>query len=390
MRKKRLRAPFYILLILITALVGYLNLETKPQESFEIGKIEDSVLIDVSDTTISMSVIGDIMCHNTQYNDAYNSKTGKYDFSYVFEDIKQYVENADIAIGNLETTFAGSKRGYSSYPTFNTPEAMALDLKELGIDVLSTTNNHSLDKGYNGLVNTIDELNKVGINHTGTYSSKEESEKILMLDVKGIKIAFLAYTYGTNGIPIPEGKEYCINMIEDEKIVSDLQKAKSLNPDVIVVNMHWGVEYAQSPNEEQKRLAELLFKNGADIILGSHPHVLQKMEKVEVDFGNRNKKDGFIIYSLGNFISGQRKEYTKQSAILNLNITKDGINGKISVDSIKYTPIYMNQIGKYRLLDIEEEIKKYENGQKNINKGTYETLKSELSHIYKILGEEIN
>ena len=389
MRKKRLRAPFYILLILITAFVGYLNLETKPQESFEISKIEDNILIDVSDTKISMSVIGDIMCHNTQYNDAYNSKTGRYDFSYVFEDIKKYIEDTDVAIGNLETTFAGSKRGYSSYPTFNTPEAMALDLKELGIDVLSTTNNHSLDKGYSGLESTIDELNRVGINHTGTYSSKEESEKILMLDVKGIKIAFLAYTYGTNGIPIPKGKEYCINMIEDEKIISDLQKAKKLNPDVVVVNMHWGVEYAQTPNEEQERLAEILFRNGADIILGSHPHVLQKMEKVEVDFGEGNKKDGFIIYSLGNFISGQRKEYTRQSAILNINITKDGASEKISIDSVEYTPIYMNQIGEYKLLDIEKEIKEYENGQKNINKDTYGLLKSEVAHIYKIL-EEIN
>ena len=390
MRKKRLRAPFYILLILITVFVGYLSLENKPQESYEFSKIEENILVDVSDTTISMSVIGDIMCHNTQYNDAYNSKTGKYDFSYVFEDIKQYVENADIAIGNLETTFAGSKRGYSSYPTFNTPEAMADDLKELGIDVLSTANNHSLDKGYNGLVNTIDELNKVGINHMGTYSSEEESNKILLLDVKGIKIAFLAYTYGTNGIPIPSGKEYCINMIDEEKIISDLQKAKNLTPDLIIVNMHWGIEYAQSPNEEQKRLAEILFKNGADIILGSHPHVLQKMEKVQINLSDGNKKDGFIIYSLGNFISGQRKEYTKQSAILNLNIRKDGTSGKISIDSVNYTPIYMSKIGKYKLLDIEEEIKKYEKGEKNIDESGYQTLKTEVSHIYKILGNEIN
>ena len=113
------------------------------------------------------------------------------------------------------------------------------------------------------------------------------------------------------------------------------------------------------------------------------------MEKVEVDLGNWNKKDGFIIYSLGNFISGQRKEYTRQSAILNLNITKDGATGKIRIDSVNYTPIYMKQTGKYRLLDIEEEIKKYEDGQKNIDKSTYELLKSEVAHIYKILGEEI-
>ena len=395
MRKKRLRAPFYILLIIVLAIIGLINYDKieeklKPREELNLSELKENFLIDVSDTTINMSVIGDIMCHNTQYNDAYNNKTGLYDFSYVFDDIKKYIEIADISIGNLETTFAGSYRGYSSYPTFNTPEAMATDLKELGIDVLSTVNNHSLDKGYSGLVNTIEELNKVGINHTGTYLSEEESQEILMLDVKGIKISFLAYTYGTNGIPIPSGKEYCINMIEDEKIISDLQKAKNLNPDLIVVNMHWGVEYAQSPNKEQKRLAELLFKNGADIILGSHPHVLQKMEKVEITFENGSKKDGFIIYSLGNFISGQVKNYTKQSAILNIAITKDGVNGNISIDSVNYTPIYMSKLGKYKLLDIEEEIRKYEEGQRNIDSSIYETLKTELSHIYKILENETN
>ena len=386
MKKKRLRPPFYILLLIIFVIIIWV-INSKPKEELNIGMINENIVVDISDISINLSVIGDIMCHNTQYNDAY--KNGKYDFSYVFEDIKQYIQNADLSIGNLETTFAGPKIGYSSYPTFNTPEAMAVDLKELGIDVLSTANNHSLDKGYTGIVNTIQELDKIGINHTGTYSSKEDASKILMLDVKGIKIAFLAYTYGTNGIPVPSGKDYCINLINDEKIITDLQKAKELNPDLITVNMHWGIEYSQNPSKEQERLAALLFENGADLILGSHPHVLQKMEKRQITLKDGTQKDGFIIYSLGNFISGQVKNYTKQSAILDIGITKNGKTGKMSIDKINYTPIYMSKIGKYKLLDIENEILKYEQN-KTSNQGLYNTLKTEVSHIYKILGNEIN
>ena len=188
---------------------------------------------------------------------------------------------------------------------------------------------------------------------------------------------------------MPSGKDYCINLINDEKIITDLQKAKELNPDLITVNMHWGIEYSQNPSKEQERLAALLFENGADLILGSHPHVLQKMEKRQITLKDGTQKDGFIIYSLGNFISGQVKNYTKQSAILDIDITKNGKTGKMSIDKINYTPIYMSKIGKYKLLDIENEISKYEQN-KTSNQGLYNTLKTEVSHIYKILGNEIN
>ena len=349
-RKIKLKPPFYILvgLILFLILRPILN---KPIEKIEVGNLEKSIFIDISDKKVSLTAIGDIMCHNTQYMDAYSN--GKYDFSYVFKDIKKYIEKADIAIGNLETTFAGSERGYSSYPTFNTPEALALDLKELGIDVLSTANNHSLDKGYNGLVKTIEQLDKEGIKHTGTYNSKESSEEILYFEKNEIKFAFLSYTYGTNGIPVPKGKEYCINLISDEKIVDDLEKAKEQNPDVIVVNMHWGIEYQTSPNKEQERLANILFVNGVDIILGSHPHVLQQMEKREIQLEDGTTKEGFIIYSLGNFISGQVKENTKESVILNMDVVRNGKTGKILIEDINYVPIHMAKNNKYRLENVE-------------------------------------
>ena len=159
--------------------------ETQPTENTK----DTELVIDIpkkEDITINMSVIGDIMCHNSQYQDAFNGST--YDFSYVFSDIKDYISNADIAIGNLETTFAGSERGYSNYPTFNTPEQLAYNLKDFGIDVVSTANNHCMDTGYKGLVSTLNYLDDAGISHTGTSRSSEEQNTVLIKDVNGIKI----------------------------------------------------------------------------------------------------------------------------------------------------------------------------------------------------------
>ena len=348
------------------------------------------------DIHISMSVIGDIMCHNSQYTDAYIASSDTYDFSYVFDNIKDYIGKADVAIGNLETTFAGKKRGYSNYPRFNSPEQLATDLKELGIDVLSTANNHSMDTGYSGLVSTLNFLDEAGISHTGTYSSAEDQNKILVKDINGIKIAFLAFTYGTNGIPVPKDNSYCINLIDEDLILKQLDSAKKQNPDLICVNMHWGNEYQLKQNDTQKNLADLLFKNGVDVILGSHPHVLQPMEKRTVTLEDGTTKDCFVIYSLGNFISGQTKDNTKNSVILNIKFTKNGETDKTTIDSVSYVPIYMYKASsgntkKFRVLDIEKSIADYDSGvDKSIGSTTYSTLKKELTKIKNTMGENID
>lgn len=346
------------------------------------------------DISFNMSVIGDIMCHNTQYTDAYNSNTDTYDFSYVFKDIKTKIKTADIAVGNLETTFAGKSVGYSSYPTFNTPESLADNLKDLGLDVLTTANNHSLDKGYKGIESTIDYLDKADISHTGTFKSEEGQNKILIKNVKDVKIAFLSYTYGTNGIKVPTGKDYCINLIDKDLIKKQLELAKAENPDIICVSMHWGIEYQTKQNKEQETLADFLFENGVDIILGSHPHVLQPMEKRTITLEDGSTKDGFVIYSLGNFMSGQVKENTKNSIILDLKITKKAQDGKISIDSVNYTPIYMykstSKTKAYKILDIENSISKYDLDQDtSIGQKTYNTLQTELTKIKNTMGEPI-
>lgn len=360
-------------------------------EVFYKDNKDDTIVVEIDkkeDIKVSMSIIGDIMCHNSQYNDAY--KNGEYDFSYVFEDIKDYIESADLAIGNLETTFAGKERGYASYPTFNTPEVLAQDLKDLGIDVVSTANNHSLDTGYKGIESTIDYLDEVGILHTGTYKSEVDQDKIVIKEVNGLKFAFLAYTYGTNGIPVPSGKEYCINLIDKDLIKKHLDLAKQENPDVICVNMHWGIEYQNSPNSEQEDLANFLFENGVDLILGSHPHVLQRMETRQIMLPDNNDKNGFVIYSLGNFMSGQTKENTRNSIILTLDIVKNGETGKLSFENVNYIPIYTftsPNFKNYKVLDIRKAISDYEEGiDTSISEGYYRLLTKELEHVNYTVG----
>ncbi len=347
------------------------------------------------DITFTMAITGDIMCHNTMYQDAYDSSTKSYDFSHMLEDIKQHIQTADIAIGNLETTFAGSKIGYSGYPTFNTPEILAKNLKKAGFDIVSTANNHCMDKGYKGLESTIDYLDEADLSHTGTFKSEEDQNKIVIKNVKNVNVAFLSYTYGTNGIPVPKDKSYAVNLIDKDLIKKHIELAKKENPDLICVCMHWGIEYQTSPNKEQKDLADFLFKNGVDVIIGNHPHVPQPMEKRTVTLDNGTTKDGFVIYSLGNFMANQNKKYTQDSAIIKLQITKKASDGKISIDGATYAPTYMykdtsKKSKKFKILDIDKEISAYEAKAANsVGKALYNTLVAERKNIQKIIGDEI-
>ncbi len=352
--------------------------------------LDDTTQNTNEDTTFHLTAIGDIMCHNTQYMDAYNANTGEYDFSYVFEDIEYYIKNSNITVANLETTFAGEDVGYSNYPRFNTPDALAYNLKKLGVDVVSTSGNHSLDYGFDGLSRTIDILDKADISHVGTYQTQEKRDTIVFRYVKGIKIAFLNYAYGTNGITIPSDKPYCINLIDEELIKNDIETAKSQEADIIVASVHWGTEYSTIPNDTQNELADFLFQNGVNIILGTHPHVLQKMEKRTVTLEDGTTQDGFIIYSLGNFISDQNADNTRTSIILDLQITKH-TDESVTIDNVSYTPIYMykdssSTTKKMKLLDISKTISLYETGSDtSIGESMYTFLKGELTKISETL-----
>lgn len=387
---KKMLIVLIILVLAILAVVTGITSAVKFVSKKNKEKIQEEEK--PKDIIINLVATGDVMCHTTNFNAAYNNETKEYDFTSVFANISKYITKADVAIGNLETTFAGKDRGYTGYPTFNSPSALGVALKNIGIDVLSTANNHSLDKGYTGIVSTLDKLDEIGIDHMGTARSEEEQNKVLVKDVNGIKIAFLSYTYGTNGIPVPAGKEYSVNLIDKDLILKQINLAKEQNVDIICASMHWGDEYKQKQNKKQEELADYLFQNGVDIIIGNHAHVVEPMEKRKIALEDGTEKEVFVVYALGNFISGQTIEHTKSTVILDMNIRKNGENGKITIDSINYIPVYCYDESKknsnrYELLDIREEIAKYENNSEGkVETSLYQILKSELENIEKILG----
>lgn len=368
------------------------EIETEKQEELDSSNNVQENQKEETDTTFTLTAIGDVMCHNTQYMDAYDSNTGIYDFSYVFDNISSYTKTADICIGNLETSFAGEDRGYSNYPTFNSPDSLADSLKHIGVDVLSTAGNHALDMGFRGLSRTIDVLDKADISHLGTYKTQEDQDKVLIKYVKGVKIAFINYTYGTNGISVPSDKKFCINLIDKDLIKKHIETAKNQNADIIVACMHWGTEYQTKQNSEQEELADFLFQNGVNVIIGNHPHVIQPMEKRTVTLEDGSTRDGFVAYALGNFICDQNAVNTRDSIILNLKITKH-TDGSITIDNYDYVPIYMykdSSVSKHKMkiLDINKTIYNYEhNLDDSITEKIYNLMKTELDRITKILND---
>ena len=397
---------FIVILILIAIFVFYddiLNLFFKKDnenvENFNsldvnnTGNSVNTVSEEISPVNFNLVATGDILCHNTQYFDAYDSSTGTYDFNYVFDDVVKYIEPADIAISSLETSFAGSDVGYSNYPRFNSPDSLITAIKNIGVDVISTAGNHCLDYGFSGLSRTIDVLDSNGLSHLGTYKSQEEQSKILYKDIDGVKIAFLNYTYGTNGIPVPSGKDFCVNLIDKDLMSYQINLAKDENADVIIACMHWGTEYSTVQNSEQEELADFLFKSGVDIIIGNHPHVAEPMEKRSVTLEDGTVKDCFVIYALGNFTADQNYANTRSSVILNLDLTFE--DDVLNINSATYTPIYIYEnpnvrYHKFKLIDMEDAISKYESSKDtSIGQSLYNTLKSELNNITKIVGDEI-
>ena len=343
----------YLILLVLIAVFSYFvssNIETTTIE------VDDKNLID----TITISVVGDLMCHTQQIKDAKLSD-GSFDFSHTFEFVKHILEKADLTIGNLETVLGGADKNFSGYPLFNSPDEFALAIKEAGFDLLVTANNHCLDRGFYGLERTIKILESLGIKQSGTYITEENSEKILFLEIKNVKIAFLSYTYGTNGIPTPKGKEFCVSYIDMEKIRKDIQKAKQQNPDKIIVYLHWGNEYQRFPDKSQKQLADFLFNNGVDIILGSHPHVIQPSEFKLIADSIGNQKKVFVIYSMGNLISNQRKRFTDSGVIVHFSLIKNFSTNETFIDTITFTSTYVSKSnGRFRIIPVKEALQKFE------------------------------
>ncbi len=298
-----------------------------------------------SEDPLTFSVVGDVMCHDPQLAAAWNPTTGRYSFAGVFDPVAARLSRADLTIANLETTLPGDRRRFAGYPEFGSPDELAEALKTAGVDVLTLSNNHSLDKGKSGLIRTIEVVQKLGFAHLGTYRTVNEwaANRVLMLERKGLKLALLNYTYGTNGIAVPRG--VVVNQIEDgRKIAEDLALARTLRPDAIIVLYHYGAEYIRQPDAYQRKWTDFAFEHGADIVLGGHPHVVQPFEVKTVTDRHGETKERLVIYSLGNFVSNQQRRYTDGGVIFNFSLLKnpDGDSPqRVIYRDIGYEPIWV-------------------------------------------------
>ena len=286
-----------------------------------------------SDVKVSLVAAGDNLIHPNIYIDAYSrGNAGKrYDFLPVYSDVADMIASADIAFINQETVMAGADYGYSGYPCFNAPQELGCDLVTLGFDVVNIANNHMLDMGAHGLSDTIDFWHTQPVTLIGGYTDENDYAGLRITEADGIKIAWLSYTFGTNGITKSPSSDVVIPYIDDETILSDIARAKDAS-DFVIVSIHWGEENTQTPTGEQRRLAELIANGGADFILGHHSHALQPIEWIHTD-----RKDVLCVYSLGNFISGMVRPVNLVGGLLSLDIVGDG-KGGLTVDNILFTP----------------------------------------------------
>jgi len=311
--------------------------------------------------TINLLATGDILMHNTVIASGLTMEN-TYQYEHLFAPIKHIVEQADYASIALEAAMAGPQSGFTGYPLFNTPDATAWALKNSGFDLVVTAHNHCLDRGLKGALRTLEVLKEAGLDTIGTYASSEEKKQFLIKDIQGVKVAYLAYTYGTNGIPIPEQAPYLVNFINEENISRDIQALRP-HVDIIVLILHWGIEYQHYPTAEQQQMVFNFLKAGADVILGSHPHVVQPAQII-----NLNGAKKFVIYSMGNSIGHQRGTERNSGVIINLQFTKDFSTNKTVLEEVKYIPTFSHPYYKdgkqyFRVIPIDETITAIRKGE---------------------------
>ena len=265
---------------------------------------------------LTLLFAGDLMQHITQINAA-RTVAGNYDYTSYFDQVGDYIRSFDVAVANLEVTLGGQP--YTGYPQFSAPDAYLYSIRDAGFDVLATANNHCCDKGRLGIERTIRMLDSLGLQHVGTYVNPDTRSTTypLLVEKNGFRLAFLNYTYGTNGIPVPTPT--FVNLIDTAQISADMKKARSMRPDAIIALMHWGLEYVQVPTHEQRQLADWLLANGVTHVIGTHPHVVQPIESRIAPDGSRH----VVAYSLGNFISNQWMENCDGGIMLALTLEKD-------------------------------------------------------------------
>lgn len=298
-----------------------------------------SFLAQISAQTDTLRLIfaGDIMGHAPQIASA--KTAAGYDYEPCFKYVKPILEQADIAIGNLELTLPG-KPPYVGYPMFRSPNELATGLKKAGFDLLVTANNHSNDAHGAGVTATIETLRREGFLQTGTFKNQRDRDALypLMVYKNGFKIALLNYTYDTNGVPTEAPT--IVNRIDKTQMAADLAEARARKPHYIIVVMHWGLEYQLTENAEQREQAKFLIQNGADMVIGSHPHVVQPIRTERVTLPDGSEKEALVVYSLGNFISNQQKPHTDGGILFQVDLLKRKGSPKVQVGEHGIIPVW--------------------------------------------------
>ena len=325
-------------------------------------KAQDTIAKAIGSDTIRAKLIfvGDVMGHMPVVNSVWVDSLQKYDYNPCFENVVDYLQKADLAVANLEVPLGG--KPYSGYPQFSSPDELGLCLKQTGFDLIVNANNHAIDRGKKGLIHTLQVLDTLGLKRTGTFmdSADKTLHNPMILDVNKIKIAFLNYTYGLNGLR-PESP-IIVNLIDTAAIHRDIDSSLNRKADLVIVILHWGVEYERYPNREQQRVGEFIRKCGANAIIGAHPHVIQPVERFYTDTARHNFFP--IVFSLGNFLSNQRDRYRDGGIIAELDVEK-AHNTRIT--SVSYVPAWVykgiiNGKMSYRIIPpskFSEAVKKY-------------------------------
>lgn len=360
-----------------------------------------------SSKEVILTAVGDIIVHSEQIVAAYNNENKSYEFDDEFQYIKKYIEESDIAYGTIEGTYSGGQLGYSGYPVFNTPESMLGALKNTGFDIINGANDHILDKDVSGYLATINNIKEAGLKYVG-IKEKEEDNSFIIEKINGIKIGFTSCTFSEvnsngervlNDITVPTKLSNNINTFSYSNIENDMLKLKiqidemkDKGADFIVVGMHWGNEYSTTPSEEQRKIAKILNSYGVNLILGSHPHVIQPIETI-TDEATMNET--LVVYSMGNFLSNQRFETMGNSlaadgVIVKIKLSKN-LKGKVSIETYNYISTwvykYKNESNKneYVILPNEDTINSEE--IKKLPKEIKSELERSLNSTQSILGK---
>ena len=366
-----------IVLILIALTLSACTDYKEPLPSSTIQLSNEPIVSFAPQTNINLKLVavGDNLIHGAVYKAATLGEDD-YDFKLFYLPMISYIEQSDIAYVNLETLAAGSAYGLSNYPNFNGPTQIIDDLIAIGFNWLALSSNHSLDKGVNALMDEYDYIHgNYDVITTGVHLAINDADYVIKT-INGIKVGFLGYTYGLNGHTLPSDYSYLVDLIDQEAIVNDLNELSELS-DIQLVSIHWGSEYQIQPNDQQLQLAQLMCENGADVIIGTHPHVIQPMQVLTQPNGCKT----VVVYSLGNFISAQDKMQCMLEAMLSLELSYDVTNGEHSFKRINMIPL-INQIensfSKFKIILLRDYL------PNDLNKHTLNDGSYSLDYFYNL------